>query len=58
MLYSFFKELPKEILEAARMDGAGPFEQMLLLIMPLSAPGIASLHCCRSSCAGTRPFGA
>jgi sorbitol/mannitol transport system permease protein len=42
MLYSFFKELPKEILEAARMDGAGPFEQMLLLIMPLSAPGIAS----------------
>jgi len=24
------------------MDGAGPFEQMLLLIMPLSAPGIAS----------------
>ena len=42
MLFSFFKELPKEILEAARMDGAGPFEQMLLLIMPLSAPGIAS----------------
>jgi len=42
MLYSFFKELPKEILEAARMDGAGPFEQMLLLIMPLSAPGVAS----------------
>jgi sorbitol/mannitol transport system permease protein len=42
MLYSFFKELPKEILEAARMDGAGPFQQMWLLIMPLSAPGIAS----------------
>lgn len=42
MLYSFFKELPKEILEAARMDGAGPWQQMLLLVMPLSAPGIAS----------------
>jgi sorbitol/mannitol transport system permease protein len=42
MLYSFFKEVPAEILEAARMDGARPREQMLFLLLPLTAPGIAS----------------
>jgi sorbitol/mannitol transport system permease protein len=42
MLYSFFKEIPVEILEAARMDGAGPRQQMVRILMPLSAPGIAS----------------
>jgi sorbitol/mannitol transport system permease protein len=42
MLYSFFKEVPGEILEAARMDGAGPRQQLLLLLLPLAAPGIAS----------------
>jgi sorbitol/mannitol transport system permease protein len=42
MLYSFFKEVPKEILEAARMDGAGPRQQLLLLLLPLSLPGVMS----------------
>ena len=42
MLYSYFKEIPGEILEAARMDGASPVEQLLFLLVPLSAPGIAS----------------
>jgi sorbitol/mannitol transport system permease protein len=42
MLYSFFREVPGEILEAARMDGARPREQMLFLLLPLTAPGIAS----------------
>ncbi|KAB2862186.1 MAG: carbohydrate ABC transporter permease [Bauldia sp.] len=42
MLYSFFKEVPGEILEAARMDGARPRQQMLYLLLPLTAPGIAS----------------
>ncbi len=42
MLYSFFREVPKEILEAARMDGATPMQQLLNLLLPLSLPGIMS----------------
>jgi len=42
MLYSFFKEIPAEIFEAARMDGAAPRQQVFRILMPLSAPGIAS----------------
>ncbi|MGI9301900.1 MAG: carbohydrate ABC transporter permease [Gammaproteobacteria bacterium] len=42
MLYTFFKEVPKEILEAGRMDGAKPKQELAHLLMPLSLPGIAS----------------
>ncbi len=42
MLYTFFKEVPKEVLEAARMDGAGPVEELYNLLLPLSFPGIVS----------------
>jgi sorbitol/mannitol transport system permease protein len=42
MLYSFFREVPKEILEAARMDGARPRQQLTLLLLPLSLPGVFS----------------
>ncbi len=42
MLYTFFKDVPREILEAARMDGAGPMEELYNLLLPLSLPGIVS----------------
>ncbi len=42
MLYSFFREVPKEILEASRMDGAKPTQQLIQLLLPLSLPGILS----------------
>lgn len=42
MLFSYFKDLPKEILEAARMDGATPWDEMTKVVMPLSVGGIAS----------------
>jgi sorbitol/mannitol transport system permease protein len=42
MLYSYFKEIPPEIIEASRMDGAQPYQQLLQLLLPLAAPGIAS----------------
>ena len=42
MLYTFFKEVPKDILEAGRMDGARPKQEVWMLLMPLSLPGIAS----------------
>ena len=42
MLYTFFKEVPKEILEAGRMDGAKVKQEVWMLLLPLSLPGIAS----------------
>ncbi|WP_062210311.1 carbohydrate ABC transporter permease [Aureimonas sp. AU12] len=42
MLFTFFRDVPKEILEAARLDGAKPLRQFLYLLLPLTAPGIAS----------------
>jgi len=42
MLFTFFKDVPKDILEAALLDGAPPLQQFWRLLMPLTAPGIAS----------------
>ncbi len=42
MLYSYFREVPKEILEASRMDGATPREELFHVLLPLTMPGIAS----------------
>jgi len=42
MLYSYFKEIPSEILEAARMDGATLKEEILYVLTPMAIPGIAS----------------
>ena len=42
MLYSFFKDIPHEILEAARVDGVSTRQQMIHLLLPLASPGIAS----------------
>ena len=42
MLYTYFKEIPGEILEAARMDGASLREEILYVLTPMAVPGIAS----------------
>ncbi|MEZ5826325.1 MAG: carbohydrate ABC transporter permease [Geminicoccaceae bacterium] len=42
MLYTYFREIPGEILEAARMDGAGLKEEILNVLTPMAIPGIAS----------------
>ncbi|MDV6319675.1 carbohydrate ABC transporter permease [Chromohalobacter sp. HP20-39] len=42
MLYTFFKDVPKDILEAGRMDGAKTFQEVVYLLLPLTLPGIAS----------------
>lgn len=42
MLYTYFKEIPNDILEAARMDGAGLFHEILYVLTPMALPGIAS----------------
>jgi sorbitol/mannitol transport system permease protein len=42
MLYTYFKEIPVDILEAARMDGASLFNEIVYVLTPMSIPGIAS----------------
>ena len=42
MLYTYFREIPAEILEAARMDGAGMRAELLYVLTPMAVPGIAS----------------
>lgn len=42
MLYAYLKEIPREILEAARMDGATVFDEFRHVVIPLALGGIAS----------------
>ena len=42
MLFTYFKEIPHEILEAARMDGAKFKEEIFYVLTPMAIPGIAS----------------
>ena len=42
MLYTYFKEIPAEILEAARMDGASLWNEIVHVLTPMAIPGIAS----------------
>jgi sorbitol/mannitol transport system permease protein len=42
MLYTYFKEIPAEILEAARMDGASLMKEIIYVLTPMAIPGIAS----------------
>ena len=42
MLYSNFKEIPGEILEASRMDGATLWQEFRLVLLPLTMGGLAS----------------
>ncbi|WP_119273308.1 carbohydrate ABC transporter permease [Taklimakanibacter deserti] len=42
MLYTYFKEIPGEILEAARMDGASLWKELVFVLAPMAVPGIAS----------------
>ena len=42
MLFTYFKEIPKDILEAARMDGATVGRELIYVLAPMAVPGIAS----------------
>lgn len=42
MLYTYFREIPSEILEAARMDGASLWKEIVYVLTPMALPGIAS----------------
>jgi len=42
MLSSFFRAVPKEMLEAGQIDGASHWDQFRRLVLPLALPGIVS----------------
>jgi sorbitol/mannitol transport system permease protein len=42
MLRSFFTEVPRELIEAAEIDGTNLFNQLRSVILPIAAPGIAA----------------
>ncbi len=42
MLYTYFRDIPAEILEAARMDGASLAKEIVHVLTPMAIPGIAS----------------
>ena len=42
MLYTYFKEIPLEIMEAARMDGASVWSELTRILTPMAIPGIVS----------------
>jgi len=41
-LQNFFRDMPKELEEAAYMDGSGKFSTFLRIVLPLSAPGLVA----------------
>ncbi|MDD3428815.1 MAG: ABC transporter permease subunit [Oscillospiraceae bacterium] len=43
LLRSFFNSVPNDIIEAARIDGAGEMRTFLQIVLPLSKPGLASV---------------
>jgi len=42
MAYTYFCEIPRDILEAARVDGATVWTEIIYLVLPMAMPGIAS----------------
>src|ERR1700759_475665 len=42
MLFTYFKEIPRDILEAARMDGATIGRELIYVLTPMALPGLAS----------------
>ncbi|MCH6470067.1 carbohydrate ABC transporter permease [Sinomonas terrae] len=43
VLHSFFRGLPDEVLEAARMDGAGAWRMFFQIVLPLSKPALITV---------------
>ncbi|MDR5751511.1 MULTISPECIES: carbohydrate ABC transporter permease [unclassified Caballeronia] len=42
MAFTYFNEVPRDILEAGRIDGATTWQEIVYLLMPMSLPGLAS----------------
>lgn len=43
VLKNLFDSIPKEVQEAARVDGAGPFRVLFQIILPMALPGLVAV---------------
>lgn len=43
LMKGFFANIPKELIESAKLDGAGEFRTFVQIIVPISKPGIATI---------------
>lgn len=43
LLMNFFRAIPKELEEAAYLDGAGPFYTLWAVVLPVSVPALATI---------------
>lgn len=43
LMKQFMEDIPDELMEAARIDGAGEFEMFYKIVLPLSLPGLGTL---------------
>ncbi|QDZ12585.1 carbohydrate ABC transporter permease [Devosia ginsengisoli] len=43
ILVRFFEDVPKELLEAAELDGANPFQTLWKVVLPLTRPALATI---------------
>lgn len=43
LMRQFFLSMPKELEEAARIDGAGPLRTFVSIMMPLAVPGMSAV---------------
>jgi putative aldouronate transport system permease protein len=43
ILVRFFEEIPEELLEAAELDGANPFQIFFQVVLPLAKPALATI---------------
>lgn len=41
-LWSYFNEVPRELDDAAAIDGASPFRTFFTIVLPVAAPGVAA----------------
>jgi sorbitol/mannitol transport system permease protein len=42
MMRSFFEEIPRDVLDAARVDGASLFREMTQIVLPMVIPGLVA----------------
>ena len=57
MLFTYFKEIPKDIIEAGKMDGVSTWGEVKEILIPLAWGGIASIALLILFSVGTKPTG-
>ena len=57
ILFNYFREIPKEILEASRMDGTSTLNEITQIVIPLASGALHLRRCSRSFYVGMKHSG-